>query len=276
MAKLEDGSQTTQIPQASTPPVLATDSIVQPQIIEITDEVPASVSEGDAKKDDTISNKDTNQEEGSTKVVEEKLASQAITNIVPEENVNSPLRRGSQESTATTTTQTTTTTGSDSTDSSTDSSSTDSTSSDSDDSSSEDDANKVRTQTVFSGKLVLKLTFNFQDPNSPLSDSAVEKIYKSCIKNLEECITRFPEHYKSIYRLVLIYMNGPERVKDVEKCRQLLMGTYTTALTIQIQGLFSDRKNSNLFNVRTPEIENRKIGFTKLFEFAGYLAQSII
>lgn len=70
-----------------------------------------------------------------------------------------------------------------------------------------------------------------------------------CIKNLEECVTRFPEHYKSIYRLVLIYLNAPERIKNVEKCRQLLMGTYTTALNNQIQGLFSDRKTTNLFNV---------------------------
>lgn len=96
------------------------------------------------------------------------------------------------------------------------------------------------------------MRFDFQDPNSLLSDSAVENIYKMCIKNLEECVTRFPEHYKSIYRLVLIYLNAPERVKDVEKCQQLLMGTYTTALGNSIQGLFSDRKNSNLFNVKKP------------------------
>lgn len=97
-----------------------------------------------------------------------------------------------------------------------------------------------------------QVDIDVQDPNSPLCDSAVENIYKTCIRNLEECVTRFPEHYKSIYRLVLIYLNGPECVKDVEKCRQLLMGTYTTALANQIQGLFSDRKNSNLFNVRKP------------------------
>lgn len=147
MAKLEDGSQAAQIPQASTPPMLATDSVVQPEVMEISDEVSASIIEGDAKKDDTVTNKDK-MEECSPNVVEEKPANQAITNVVAEENVNSPLRRGSQESTATTTTQTTTTTGSDSTDSSSDSSSTDSTSSDSDDSSSEDDANKVSIHSV--------------------------------------------------------------------------------------------------------------------------------
>lgn len=70
-----------------------------------------------------------------------------------------------------------------------------------------------------------------------------------CIKNFEECITRFPEHFKSIYRLVLIYMNAPERIKDLKKCKQLLLGTYTTGLGNQVQGLFTDRKNNNLFNV---------------------------
>lgn len=72
------------------------------------------------------------------------MPNQTVTNMIVDEMVNSPLRRGSQESTATTTTQTTTTTtGTDSTSSSSsDSSSSDSSSSDSDDSSSEDE-NKV-------------------------------------------------------------------------------------------------------------------------------------
>lgn len=77
----------------------------------------------------------------------------------------------------------------------------------------------------------------------------MDTIYKMCIKNLEECVTRFPEHYKSVYRLVMIYMNGPEKLRNEEKCDQLLLGTYTTELGNQIQGLFTDRKNSNLFNV---------------------------
>ena len=72
-----------------------------------------------------------------------------------------------------------------------------------------------------------------------------------CIKNLEECVTRFPEHYKSVYRLVNIYLTAPEKIKDTKKCSQLLLGTYTTALGNQIQGLFADRKNNNMFNVST-------------------------
>lgn len=88
-----------------------------------------------------------------------------------------------------------------------------------------------------------------QDENSPLSESDVEQIYKLCIRNLEECVTRFPEHYKSMYRLVHIYLNAPNKLRDLKKCKELLLGTYTTALNNQIQGLFADRKGTNLFNV---------------------------
>lgn len=92
--------------------------------------------------------------------------------------------------------------------------------------------------------------YYLQDDNAPLDEKHIDTIYKMCIKNLEECVTRFPEHYKSIYRLVIIYMNGPEKMRSDEKCNQLLLGTYTTELGNQIPGLFTDRKNSNLFNVR--------------------------
>lgn len=74
-------------------------------------------------------------------------------------------------------------------------------------------------------------------------------IYKSCIKNLEECLTRFPEHYKSIYRIVNHYLTAPEKYKNLDKTRQLLLGTYTTSLGNKINGLFSERKNNNFFNV---------------------------
>lgn len=166
-------------------------------------------------------------------------AAAAPAPAVIDDDVNSPLRRGSQESTATTTTQTTTTTSSDSTSSS--SSDSDSTSSSSYDSSSEDDLNK--------------------DENAPLDEKHIDSIYRMCIKNLEECVTRFPEHYKSIYRLVQIYMNGPERMKNTEKCNQLLLGTYTTELGNQIQGLFTDRKTNNLFNVSSISLRSFQVSF---------------
>lgn len=79
------------------------------------------------------------------------LQNQTVTNMIADDMVNSPHRRGSQESTATTTTQTTTTTtGTDSTSSSSsDSSSSDTSSSDSDDSSSEDDKKVFLRQLIF-------------------------------------------------------------------------------------------------------------------------------
>lgn len=77
-----------------------------------------------------------------------------------------------------------------------------------------------------------------------------------CMKNLEECITRYPEHYKSIYRLAVIYLNGPEKIRDIKKCNQLLLGTYPTVLGNQVQGLFTDRKNNNLFNVSSTFVMN--------------------
>lgn len=164
-------------------------------------------------------------------------------------------RRSSQESTATTTT-------SESTSSSSESTSTDGSSSDSNDtSSSDDDLNKVNgTRCLPSGRRAASrcspyldagfyMRDCFQDPNAPLDAKYVEMIYEMCIRNLEECVTRFPEHYKSIYRLVHVYLHGPDTIKNLDKCNQLLLGTYTSTLGNQIQGLFTDRKNNNLFNV---------------------------
>lgn len=120
------------------------------------------------------------------------------------------------------------------------------------------------------------MTFFWQDPNAVLSASNVEGIYKVCIKNFEECVTRFPEHYKSIYRLVLIYLNGPENIRELKKCKQLLLGTYTTALGNPIQGLFSDRKNNNLFNVNSVFVSRIFRDLTNECDFLGHLAKSII
>lgn len=87
-----------------------------------------------------------------------------------------------------------------------------------------------------------------RDENAPLTDQELEHLYKICVRNLEECMTRFPEHFKSIYRLVNYYLHSFDKEKDLEKCRQLLLGTYKTNLNAEIQGLFADRKNNNFFN----------------------------
>lgn len=140
-----------------------------------------------------------------------------IKNIIAD---NEKSRRGSQESAATTTTTTSTRTSS-SSDSSADSSS-------DSDSSSSTETDGTDKENVF------------------VSQEQINNIYKLCIKNLEECVSRFPEHYKSIYRLVHHFLNAGE---DAEKCKKLLLSSnYKTSLQNSIGGLFSERKNNNFFN----------------------------
>lgn len=128
----------------------------------------------------------------------------------------------SQESVITTTTTTTSTRTSSSSDSSADSSS------DSDSSSSDETTDGTDKENVF------------------VSQSTIDEIYKMCIGNLEECVTRFPEHYKSMYRLIHHYATVGD---SIEKYKQLLLKSdYKSALGNKISGLFSERKNNNFFN----------------------------
>ncbi|XP_017475237.1 PREDICTED: calcineurin-binding protein cabin-1-like isoform X1 [Rhagoletis zephyria] len=137
---------------------------------------------------------------------------------------SNPSRRESEESgvTVTTTTITSSTT---SITSGTDSSSSDS---DSDSDGSSNDSKKL---------------------NTPYPTYKVENIYKIVVQNLEECVTRFPEHYKSIYRLAYHYKNTSlPNLKNLQRCEELMMGQYKTSLENQINGVFYDRKWNNIFN----------------------------
>ncbi|ETN63580.1 hypothetical protein AND_004696 [Anopheles darlingi] len=164
-----------------------------------------------------------------------------------------PARRGSQESAMTSSTTTTTTTtstsssSSDSSDSDTDTSS----DSDSDTSSTEDELTNEQT----------------------ISSTERDTIFKHCIKNLEECITRFPEHYKSMYRLVHHYMHAPGDTKSFDKARQLLLGNYRTTLGTHIPGLFTERKTTNFFNGlwRIPASDIDRPG-----NFASHISKCVI
>lgn len=73
-------------------------------------------------------------------------------------------------------------------------------------------------------------------------------LYRMVVQNIEECATRFPEHYKSIYRLIYHYMNSSADHCDLAQSEQLLLGQYKTSLGNLVNGLFYDRKNNNLFN----------------------------
>uniref|UniRef100_A0A182K5N1 C2 domain-containing protein n=1 Tax=Anopheles christyi TaxID=43041 RepID=A0A182K5N1_9DIPT len=166
---------------------------------------------------------------------------------------NPALRRGSQESAITSTTTTTTTT------TSTSSSSSDSSDSDTD-SSSDSDSDSTSTD----DELINQQT---------ISPAQRDTIFKLCIKNLEECITRFPEHYKSMYRLINHFMHAPGSTKSFESARQLLLGTYRTTLGNQIPGLFTERKTTNFFNGlwRIPASDIDRPG-----NFASHISKCVI
>ncbi|XP_030383319.1 calcineurin-binding protein cabin-1-like isoform X4 [Scaptodrosophila lebanonensis] len=78
--------------------------------------------------------------------------------------------------------------------------------------------------------------------------SELEHIYKKAIRNLEECVIRFPEHYKSIYRLVSFYMNGPKKMRNFQVAEDLLLHHYQTSVGNMVDGLFFYRKRNNIFN----------------------------
>lgn len=65
---------------------------------------------------------------------------------------------------------------------------------------------------------------------------------------LEDCIRRLPQNYKALYRLSHMYFHYIKK-KDLVKAKQLLLGEYKCKNGVIINGLFSDRKNSNFFNV---------------------------
>uniref|UniRef100_A0A182REV5 Calcineurin-binding protein cabin-1 MEF2-binding domain-containing protein n=1 Tax=Anopheles funestus TaxID=62324 RepID=A0A182REV5_ANOFN len=163
------------------------------------------------------------------------------------------VRRGSQESAVTSTTTTTTTTTSTSSSSSDSSDSDTDTSSDSDSDSSSTDDELINQQ--------------------PISPAQRDTIFKLCIKNLEECITRFPEHYKSMYRLIHHFMHAPGATKSYESARHLLLGTYRTTLGNQIPGLFTERKTTNFFNGlwRIPASDIDRPG-----NFASHISKCVI
>lgn len=61
---------------------------------------------------------------------------------------------------------------------------------------------------------------------------------------------RLPQNYKALYRLAHLYFHYNHK-KDLYKAKQLMLGEYKCKNGIVINGLFSDRKISNFFNVNS-------------------------
>ncbi|XP_023953974.2 calcineurin-binding protein cabin-1-like [Bicyclus anynana] len=94
--------------------------------------------------------------------------------------------------------------------------------------------------------------------NKSLSDEEIKKIVSACLDALEDCASRYTPHYKALYRLAhyhFYYKKG----KDIERCRDLMLSTFTSRSGKKMTGLFSERKSSNFFNniwlLRSEEVE---------------------
>ncbi|XP_031357687.1 calcineurin-binding protein cabin-1-like isoform X2 [Photinus pyralis] len=80
-----------------------------------------------------------------------------------------------------------------------------------------------------------------------LSNSDILNLVDRCIVGLEQCVIRFPQNYKALYRLVHLHFHYKAR-KDLSKCRHLLLHEYKCKNGAVVSGLFSDRKLNNFFN----------------------------
>lgn len=83
--------------------------------------------------------------------------------------------------------------------------------------------------------------------SKPMSQEDISDVISTCLDSLEDCVSRLPQHYKALYRLAhyhFYYKKG----KDIERCRDLMLASFTCRNGSKLVGLFSVRKNSNFFN----------------------------
>lgn len=95
-----------------------------------------------------------------------------------------------------------------------------------------------------------------------------KKLYLDCVLGLELCIQRLPQNYKALYRLAHVYYNYKAK-KDFSKSKQLLLSQYKCSKDgVLINGLFSERKPNNFFNVRVKKYISHiiKISFLEYLE----------
>uniref|UniRef100_T1JBG2 Uncharacterized protein n=1 Tax=Strigamia maritima TaxID=126957 RepID=T1JBG2_STRMM len=84
--------------------------------------------------------------------------------------------------------------------------------------------------------------------NEEIPDQTV--LLKMCQDALRQCLQRFPQHYKSLYRLAYFHSRSKFN-KQLQWSRDFLLGRsipWQQLSYMPSQGLFNERKNSNLFN----------------------------
>ncbi|KAM9858179.1 calcineurin-binding protein cabin-1 [Aulostomus maculatus] len=96
-----------------------------------------------------------------------------------------------------------------------------------------------------------------------------------CVRALFLCLSRFPQHYKSLYRLAFFYTNSKTH-QNLQWARDVLLGSsvpWQQLKHMPAQGLFCERNKTNLFNGiwRIPVDEIDRPG-----SFASHMNRSIV
>ncbi|XP_061907693.1 calcineurin-binding protein cabin-1 isoform X1 [Entelurus aequoreus] len=100
-------------------------------------------------------------------------------------------------------------------------------------------------------------------------------LVEMCIRALFLCLGRFPQHYKSLYRLAFFYTNSKTH-QNLRWARDVLLGCsvpWQQQKHMPAQGLFCERNKTNLFNGiwRIPVDEIDRPG-----SFASHMNRSIV
>ncbi|XP_064599840.1 calcineurin-binding protein cabin-1-like [Liolophura sinensis] len=95
----------------------------------------------------------------------------------------------------------------------------------------------------------VEMECNESDSTPPGFDHPKHKqLMDQCISALSLCLSRFPQHYKSLYRLAHLYFKSPIH-KNLQFSRDLLLGNpnWQQLEHMPAPGLFSDRKSTDFF-----------------------------
>ncbi|XP_034025725.1 calcineurin-binding protein cabin-1 isoform X2 [Thalassophryne amazonica] len=100
-------------------------------------------------------------------------------------------------------------------------------------------------------------------------------LVEMCVRSLFLCLGRFPQHYKSLYRLAFFYTNSKTH-QNLQWARDVLLGSsvpWQQLKHMPAQGLFCERNKTNLFNGiwRIPVDEIDRPG-----SFASHMNRSIV
>ncbi|KAJ8379942.1 hypothetical protein SKAU_G00007200 [Synaphobranchus kaupii] len=100
-------------------------------------------------------------------------------------------------------------------------------------------------------------------------------LVEMCVRALFLCLGRYPQHYKSLYRLAFLYANSKTH-QNLQWARDVLLGSgvpWQQLKHMPAQGLFCERNKTNLFNGiwRIPVDEIDRPG-----SFASHMNRSIV